>query len=137
MFWDMKAAGKPGRTVAGQRGREAGCIRTNGNRCSQKYYGQMHYECDEFPFKSVEPVAANPPFNRCVPKEQNRRMYMFLGIPSLALIRESIVQGQWLKKIYYDQVAGLGKKVGWFQIAFENFGGVKYCDRSTGCMNGS
>lgn len=76
MFWDKKTAGQsqPSKSTARQRGSEAGCVRSGGNRCSVKKTGIAGQECDEFPFKSVEPVAKFEPFNRCVPKEQNKRM---------------------------------------------------------------
>jgi len=74
MFWDKKAAGKLGYKVGKERGEEADCVRTNGNRCSVKHIGVAGLDCDEFPFKSVEPVQGQPPLNRCVPKAQNQSM---------------------------------------------------------------
>lgn len=55
----------------------------------------------------------------------------------LVLTSSSLVQGNKLRDFYYYVKDGLKKDPGWFQIAFENVKGIKYCDKSLGCKNGA
>jgi hypothetical protein len=59
--------------VTEDRNRRAGC--QINNRChSPPYEKPRAWECDEFPFKTVQPnkMTNTPAINRCVPLEQNK-----------------------------------------------------------------
>ncbi|KAM0274897.1 hypothetical protein ACHAQH_007749 [Verticillium albo-atrum] len=65
----------PSKKELNRRRRNAGCIKSGGNRCTAKNSGVTGENCDEFPFASTaESGQANgDQINRCVPKGQNSK----------------------------------------------------------------
>lgn len=112
LYWD-----KPDGPTKQSRANNAGC--KSSNRCSQNPYGS-NFQCDEYPFRSVQPPV-DLPVNRCVPAAQNR------------------AQSNVLKQFYYSQGSykgvGLGGSPGSFNLAFANYGNIKYCGFQPDCTN--
>lgn len=80
MFWDKVTSGKTDAAKAARRTRsgKAGC--GGANRCSKvPFEASKAYQCDEFPFASVDPqyILPNRPINRCVETAQNTCMLQF------------------------------------------------------------
>lgn len=152
MYWDKKTSGRSKEAVSlgKKRSAEAGC--TSNNRCSEPPYEEKYaFECDEFPFKSTDPSRAMskkiPAINRCVPSRHNKcksdHNLTQLGC-ALILTLLTIVQGNALKQFYestgplYKNGGGLHKQEGWYNLAFQGYAGINYCeDASTrDCKNG-
>lgn len=150
MYWDKKtSAGSPDSAAAGKKRRElAGC--GSNNRCSKPPYGKG-FDCDEFPFKSIDPGrlmhTSIPSINRCVPSRSNKRK----SSPNLTRLEGTLiltllhtVQGNALRQFYrsegplYTKGGGLDNQEGWYTLAFQGYAGISYCeDASTrNCNNG-
>ena len=153
LYWDKKTVGDSDAALEAQedRNRRAGC--QIHNRCTQPPYEQKNtWECDEFPFKTVEPneLTHTPAINRCVPRMQNKcecRCYHDPMDPKLrfqACILTLLFTGKndLLQDFYKSQGdwsngGGLQNKDNWFKLAFQNYGGITYCeDASNKCVNG-
>lgn len=148
MFWDKKAArGSPnGSKVGSDRSANAGC--DGKSRCKKAPYGSG-WQCDEFPFKSVEPDKSGrvTPFNRCVPKSHNTGEFYYSIIDlsnTYILTLLSVGQGNVLKQFYYSQGSeyknggGLHDTPNWYKLAFQNYAGISYCEDASirDCKNG-
>ncbi|PYH87693.1 hypothetical protein BO71DRAFT_436470 [Aspergillus ellipticus CBS 707.79] len=104
--WD-----RPSRSVADRRSRTAGC--GSSNRCSRAPYGSG-YQCDEYPFKSVQEADRGNQINRCV--------------------------GQTLRNFYYSR--GEFRNTGChsnapcqFNVGFTHASGLGYCQSQPNCTN--
>jgi hypothetical protein len=75
MYWDKRDRKDPDDLAElNSRSKSAGC--GSNNRCGKPPYSGKNYDCDEFPFKSIDQDrlehAHIPSINRCVPQRQNK-----------------------------------------------------------------
>lgn len=88
------------------RRKDAGCIKSGGNRCSTKQNHAAGYQCDEFPYASTKPSGSTERrLNKCVVAADNNK------------------QGGALSKFYREKCAG---KACDFEIKMTNGGDL--CD---------
>ncbi|KAI0582606.1 DNase-NucA-NucB domain-containing protein [Pyrenophora tritici-repentis] len=110
----------PTKPVGRSRSRKAGC--GSKNRCSKSPYGTA-YQCDEFPFKSVQESDAGGQVNRCVKKGYNN------------------AQSQVIRQFYNSEGSFKGKGCDStfpcsFNIVFANAGNIDWCDSTASkCKN--
>lgn len=120
-YYDKKGQTSEGTT----RSKNAGC--GNRSRCKNDPYGEG-YQCDEFPFKSVDPEGEQP-INRCVPAVQNNGKFKVETSHRERTAKSALGQSQVLTQFYNSESiwseVGLDGKKGSFRLAFSNTGTSK------------